>query len=206
MPTFEFLHCHGLGVAVVGAKAPAAVRKLCELDGGTVSVVRERFAHFGARWMAAVEQGEVGRKLQSLEQDLTVLRDAHARTIVDLEEKAAWAQSVDKELKDLREAHTRTVADGEEKAAWGQSLDKELNDLRDAYARTVADREGDLSQARAAHARLTEQYEKTVSWAKSLNNELTEARAVSDRTMAERDQAAGRIDTRGGGVHCATAH
>jgi Methyltransferase domain len=184
MPAFEFLHCHGLGVAVVGAKAPATVRKLCELDGSTVSVVRERFAHFGARWMATIEQGEIGRELKLLEKDLAILREAHARTVADHDAKMAWAQSLDKELKDLREAHARTVADGEEKVAWAQSLDKELKDLREAHACTVADGEekaawaksleGDLSQAHAAHARLTEEYEKSVSWAKSLNNELTE--------------------------------
>ena len=193
MPIFEFLHCHGLGVAVVGGKAPVAVRKLCELDARSVSLLRERFAHFGARWTAEIEKGEVGRELKSLESDFSNLRDAHASTVADRDAKVAWAVSLDKELKDLRDAHARTVADREEKAAWAQSLDKELKDLRDAYALTVADREervawansleGDLSQARAAHARLTEQYEKT----------LTEARAVSDRTMAERDQAAGRI-------------
>ena len=91
--------------------------------------------------MAAIEQGEVGRELKSLEKDFSDLRDAHARTVADHEEKVAWAKSLDKELKDLRDAHARTVADHEEKVAWAKSLDKELKDLRDAHARTVADRE-----------------------------------------------------------------
>ena len=217
MPTFEFLHCHGLGVAVVGVKAPAAVRKLCELDGSTVSVVRQRFAHFGARWTAEIEKGEVGRELKSLESDLSNLRDAHARTVADREEKVAWAKSLDEELKDLRDAHARTVADGEEKVAWAKSLDKELKDLRDAHARTVADHEEaatwaksldkELKDLREAHARTVADHDATMARAKSLEGDLSqaqtaharlteqlsEARAALDRAMGERDQATRRI-------------
>jgi GT2 family glycosyltransferase/glycosyltransferase involved in cell wall biosynthesis len=209
LPTFEFLHGHGLGVAAVGVNAPVAVRKLCELDARGVSLVRERFAHLGARWTAEIEKGELSRELKSLESDLSKLRDVHAGIVADNEEKVAWAMSLDKELKDLRDndatvaramsldkelkdlrdVHARTIADHDAKVAWAMSLDKELKDLRDAHARTVADHdatmarvkslEGDLSQARRAHARLTKQ--------------LTEARATLDRTMAERAQEARRI-------------
>jgi GT2 family glycosyltransferase/glycosyltransferase involved in cell wall biosynthesis len=51
-PSFEFLHCHGLGVLALGDRAPEAVKALCALGADDeVAAVRERFSHFGARWM-----------------------------------------------------------------------------------------------------------------------------------------------------------
>ena len=102
------------------------------MDAKTTSLLRERFAHFGARWMAAFEQGKVGRELQSLTEDFAALRDSHARTVADHEETVASTKSLDEELKELHDAHARTIADHEETVAWAKSL------------------EGDLSQARAA--------------------------------------------------------
>jgi O-antigen biosynthesis protein len=54
LPSFEFLHCHGLGLVAFGAEAPATITKLCSLtQSDDIAAVRERFSHFGARWMAA---------------------------------------------------------------------------------------------------------------------------------------------------------
>jgi len=97
-PHFEFLHCHGLGLAAVGSNAPLAVERLCGLDTAAACRLRDRFAHLGARWMAAVERREIGQKLESLEHDLTVARDAHARVVVERECNLAWAKTLDKEL------------------------------------------------------------------------------------------------------------
>ena len=54
-PGFEFLHSHGLGVLAVGPQAPEDVLALCSL-GDKASVVRERFALLGERWMDHFEQ------------------------------------------------------------------------------------------------------------------------------------------------------
>ncbi len=54
-PGFEFLHSHGLGVLAVGPHAPEDVLELCRL-GDKASVVRERFALLGERWMDHFEQ------------------------------------------------------------------------------------------------------------------------------------------------------
>jgi glycosyltransferase involved in cell wall biosynthesis len=52
-PSFEFLHCHGLGVLAVGPAVGAAVLALCAQSGAAASTTRERFATLGERWMAA---------------------------------------------------------------------------------------------------------------------------------------------------------
>lgn len=49
-PSFEFLHSHGLGIAAVGKKVPAAIAELCRLQGDPANLFRERFAQLGARW------------------------------------------------------------------------------------------------------------------------------------------------------------
>lgn len=47
-PSFEFLHCHGLGVLALGADAPQPVLELCR--SAHRDRVRERFALLGERW------------------------------------------------------------------------------------------------------------------------------------------------------------
>jgi glycosyltransferase involved in cell wall biosynthesis len=57
LPSFEFLHGRGLGVALVGIEAPEAVRALCGLtESGEIAAVCERFLHLGTRWTAAAEE------------------------------------------------------------------------------------------------------------------------------------------------------
>ena len=93
LPAFEFLHSHGLGIAVVGANAPDTVRNLCGLtDDRAIATVRERFSHFGARWadedavrqkneQIARLQDEVARKkgaVEELKQSLEHVRESVA--------------------------------------------------------------------------------------------------------------------------------
>jgi hypothetical protein len=55
-PSFEFLHCHGLGVVAVGPQTPEAIKQLCRLTHpGEIEAVRERFSFFGGRWMAEAD-------------------------------------------------------------------------------------------------------------------------------------------------------
>ena len=72
LPSFEFLHGHGLGVVAVGADAPAAIRELCGLtQSDDIAAVRERFSYFGARWMVAagenLKSAELAARLRQLE-------------------------------------------------------------------------------------------------------------------------------------------
>ena len=44
-PTFEFLHCSGLGIAAIGGEVPEAVRALCAVDDPhTIAALRSRFS------------------------------------------------------------------------------------------------------------------------------------------------------------------
>ena len=54
-PSFEFLHCNGLGIIAPGSEPPPSVKALCELQGGDVAVMQERFSEIGACWMAVAE-------------------------------------------------------------------------------------------------------------------------------------------------------
>jgi len=50
---FGFRHSHGLGVLLVGARQPAAVRQLCAAAGTAAEAVwQARFAAIGGRWAA----------------------------------------------------------------------------------------------------------------------------------------------------------
>jgi hypothetical protein len=80
LPSFEFLHCYGLGVAIIGAEAPGPVRELCGLTQGyDIAAVRERFSYLGARWMASVganlENAELKAGLRQLEESV-IRKDA----------------------------------------------------------------------------------------------------------------------------------
>ena len=56
-PTFEFLHGFGLGIALVGAEAPEALRSLCVLhDLEMVNALRARFQHLGERWLSQTRE------------------------------------------------------------------------------------------------------------------------------------------------------
>ncbi len=96
--SFEFLHCHGLGVLAVGGAAGSEVEALCGLSGGAANSLRERFATLGERWMAA-------RQLREQE-------DSSARLAHELGEVRKWADHAQGEVnklfpqyRDLLEAH-----------------------------------------------------------------------------------------------------
>jgi glycosyltransferase involved in cell wall biosynthesis len=79
-PSFEFLHCHGLGVLALGDRAPEAVKALCALGADDeIAAVRERFSHFGARWMelaAARDERAASAECERRLQEAVAGRDA----------------------------------------------------------------------------------------------------------------------------------
>jgi glycosyltransferase involved in cell wall biosynthesis len=73
-PSFEFMHCHGLGVLAAGAAVGGAVRALCDLSGQDASTVRERFATLGDRWMQAWQLQEQENRTGQLDRELADAR------------------------------------------------------------------------------------------------------------------------------------
>ncbi len=93
LPSFEFLHGHGLGVVAVGTDAPAAIKELCGLtQNDEIAAVRERFSYFGARWTAAagenLKSAELSARLRQIE-DSVAQKDAQ---VVHLEGEFSLAK------------------------------------------------------------------------------------------------------------------
>ena len=98
-PTFEFLHEHGLGIVAVGAKAPAAMQRLCALtDGPQIAVVRERFSFLGARWIATKENSDLDAHARALA-EVVAQKDAHAHALkVAVAQNEARARALEEAL------------------------------------------------------------------------------------------------------------
>jgi len=102
-PSFEFLHCHGLGVLAVGQAVGGEVLALCARSGSAASTTRERFATLGERWMAAQAAHEA--------------RVEAARLAAELGEVRTWGDRAQEEVnrlfplyRDLLEQHRATRA------------------------------------------------------------------------------------------------
>jgi len=94
-PGFEFLHSHGLGVLAFGPDAPDDVLALCRLgtaQPSTASIVRQRFALLGERWMDHFEQTQAIAAQQRAEarnagyaNEVAALQDAQAAARQEIE-------------------------------------------------------------------------------------------------------------------------
>jgi lipopolysaccharide biosynthesis protein len=79
---FEFFHCHGLGVLIVGTEPPGSIKALVELGSSESVKVRERFSGVGAHWeeaYAARRALERGRNLEQALQEATRLKEEETR-------------------------------------------------------------------------------------------------------------------------------
>jgi glycosyltransferase involved in cell wall biosynthesis len=79
-PAFEFTHSFGLGVLAVGAEAPQAVLDLCALKDPVVSILRERIAQLGARWIVAERERDLGQHAHNLTAQIEPLQ-AHVANL-----------------------------------------------------------------------------------------------------------------------------
>jgi glycosyltransferase involved in cell wall biosynthesis len=74
-PSFEFLHCWGLGVLAAGDAVGARVLALCAQTGAAASTTRERFATLGERWIEAQSAHEAREEAKRLTAELAGVRE-----------------------------------------------------------------------------------------------------------------------------------
>jgi hypothetical protein len=77
-PSFEFLHCHGLGVLAFGGQAPEFAKRLCGMTVEDIEATQTRVAHLGARW-------EVEARARESEARAERERADHVRRVRELE-------------------------------------------------------------------------------------------------------------------------
>lgn len=141
----------------------------------------------------------------TLDRELAVLREGHAKTVADHEAGMTWAKSLDAELADLRARHGKLVAEYEKVSSWAVQLDHDLTALRadwDALARdegldasgmgedgvaeqdtsleTWRSRCADLARRHAAARRRVEELESGLSGATS---DLEQMRALNETML-----------------------
>jgi glycosyltransferase involved in cell wall biosynthesis len=90
-PSFEFLHSNGLGIVAVGQNAVEPVMELCNLEPDAADVLRERFAHLGARWVAADLAAHANARIEEQEARIAAL-DAQ------IEEQGARIAALDAQI------------------------------------------------------------------------------------------------------------
>lgn len=108
-PTFEFLHAHGLGVAMVGMCPPSALSGLASLEASAVEKVRLEFEALGH----SIEQQALARQLQ--------LRLAGVQQ--GLDEYRSHAQALEQERNEL-------VAAGVEISRANRTLEDSLRETQ----------------------------------------------------------------------------
>ncbi|MBQ0823546.1 class I SAM-dependent methyltransferase [Microvirga sp. HBU67558] len=99
---FEFYHCHGLGVLVVGTEPPEQVVELVRLSAQDSAKVRERFSELGARWVEAYAARQAMEHRRSLELALheeTNHKNALSREVSELRSESAELRSESAELR-----------------------------------------------------------------------------------------------------------
>jgi GT2 family glycosyltransferase len=187
-PSFEFFHCHGLGVLGVGKALPDAVRPLLESNAEEAATLRATYARLGAAVsrQAVLEHArqEIGQRdgqINRLQQELNALplQDAESKAgeISDLQQELA---SLTSQVEDLRQQ----VAKEKDEAA--------------AFAARLTDSD---AQREALHAQLAASDEQRQALDAELDNLRREARHRSQaqealersvaqmrQEMAERDR------------------
>ena len=142
-PTFEFLHEHGLGMVAVGAKAPAAIQRLCALtDAAQIAAVRERFSFLGARWISTWEKSDLNARARGLEEAIAQ-KNTSARALEEaIAQKNTSARALEEALAQ-RDARVGLLEDEiRQKGSQIIDLEKILSDRQTQIeaARQLADK------------------------------------------------------------------
>jgi hypothetical protein len=102
MPTFEFLHSHGLGIVAVGTHVPEPIKKLCRLtDGVEIAKIRDRFSYFGARWSAEHRAREEAAQTRALERKLAAAGVENSAVERRLAEAGVEKSTVERKLAEV---------------------------------------------------------------------------------------------------------
>ncbi|WP_417582433.1 class I SAM-dependent methyltransferase [Nitrincola sp.] len=133
-PHFEFLHGNGLGLIAYGKQTPEAIRHLCAAGDKSVSMLRDRFAHIGARWEGHAREQEMAN---SFEQQVATLEAIRVKADDQRAQAEAHVSELEQEHTLLREEHKRQTA----------VLDDAHTQLDDAHTQ-LGDAHTQLEQAR----------------------------------------------------------
>ena len=172
-PSFDFFHGHGLGLAAVGPRAPEPVRALCALDRAAALAVRRRFAHLGARWIAA-------DAARSAQQTIARLRQRTADLAAELERRTAdLAAELERRTADRDGARGRLAERDAALAEQAARLADERARLA-AQARRLGEHEAERARLAAS---LAEQAEALGQQAAALDAERR--RTAEERRRAE---------------------
>ncbi|MCK0198405.1 glycosyltransferase [Ancylobacter sp. 6x-1] len=149
--TFEFLHGHGLGIAIVGKNAPAAMTALCSLTDTTkIAAIRNRFNRVGSLWYQTTRE-QIGA-------------EAHGRAMAEQDE--SWRQ--------------RLNAAAHEAAEHLRLAEAELGSVRNMRDRTASRLAALRSEVEALNEELAVALERNAEAAALLARQET-TRAVRNR-------------------------
>lgn len=77
-PSFEFHHSCGLGVLAVGGTVPDFISALIEMEPAVATILRQRLAELGERWISVDERMRASVTVDRLNQDLQRAKAANA--------------------------------------------------------------------------------------------------------------------------------
>ncbi|MBA1158186.1 rhamnan synthesis F family protein [Microvirga mediterraneensis] len=135
---FEFFHCHGLGVLVVGTEPPGSVTALVGLTADDSAKVRERFSELGARWVEAYTARQASERGRSLEQALH--EELHQKNALSIE------------VAELRSEGEKLRSEGEKLRNEGEELRSAISQLHATMSNVALDSAAQLAAAAAQHS------------------------------------------------------
>jgi hypothetical protein len=152
-PTFEFLHSHGLGIVVVGADAPQAIRQLCaSTDSVYIGAIRERFSFLGSRWIATQEKSELQAQVLAREQVIAQTEARAQQQELEIAQTEARAQQQELEIARIGASAHQLEVESVQNEARVHALEDALR-IKNSETQRLA---RDLEQINQAYGALSE--------------------------------------------------